>query len=261
MSTTSRPQKKMQDKSPIEELSGMYEAMLPKEFGGAVNLFIHPMAGAAAMSAIGFGIASQAMGMWLGAVAGATGASQRMLEGPGADAAEPKGGARQAPKLSLVSSKDLAAAAPIAPAVPSDVGSTAGAILDTAQRAAEDAVKRAEVSAASAAKWPSSRVAPPANARKAAKAPRAPAAVVAEAPRSARPAGSPRPESPDDLKAISGIGPKLEEVLNGLGIWTYGQLAALSEAELGWLDDHLGFSGRIARDDWTGQARKLAGGK
>jgi NADH-quinone oxidoreductase subunit E len=29
--------------------------MLPKEFGGAVNLFIHPMAGAAAMSALGFG--------------------------------------------------------------------------------------------------------------------------------------------------------------------------------------------------------------
>ena len=30
-----------------------------------------------------------------------------------------------------------------------------------------------------------------------------------------------RPAKPADLKAISGIGPKLEKVLNGLGIWTY----------------------------------------
>ena len=29
------------------------------------------------------------------------------------------------------------------------------------------------------------------------------------------------PKKADDLKAISGIGPKLEKVLNGLGIWTY----------------------------------------
>ncbi len=56
-----------------------------------------------------------------------------------------------------------------------------------------------------------------------------------------------------------GIGPKLEKVLNDLGIWTYGQIAAWSEAQVAWLDDHLGISGRIGRDDWVGQARKLGG--
>ena len=76
----------------------------------------------------------------------------------------------------------------------------------------------------------------------------------------ARPAAAERPSAPDDLKAISGIGPKLEKVLNGLGLWTYGQIAALSETEIAWLDNELGFAGRIGRDDWTGQARALQSG-
>ncbi len=67
-----------------------------------------------------------------------------------------------------------------------------------------------------------------------------------------------KPAQPDDLKAIGGIGPKLEKVLNELGIWTYGQVAALQPAELAWLDDHLGFAGRIGRDDWVGQAKALS---
>lgn len=77
-------------------------------------------------------------------------------------------------------------------------------------------------------------------------------------PASTRPAGIERPSTPDDLRAISGIGPKLEKMLNDLGIWSYGQIAALSEAEIAWLDERMGFSGRIGRDDWVGQARALA---
>src|SRR5690606_36471643 len=61
------------------------------------------------------------------------------------------------------------------------------------------------------------------------------------------PAARTRPAQPDDLKAISGIGPMLEKVLNGFGIWTYGQIAALSADEIAWLDDELGFAGRIGR--------------
>ncbi|MGC4027226.1 MAG: hypothetical protein QM744_20050 [Mesorhizobium sp.] len=36
-----------------------------------------------------------------------------------------------------------------------------------------------------------------------------------------------RPAIVDDLKRITGVGPKLEEVLNGYGLWTYPQIADL----------------------------------
>ena len=75
------------------------------------------------------------------------------------------------------------------------------------------------------------------------------------------PKGRDRPGSPDDLKAIGGIGPKLETVLNGLGIWTYAQIAALAEGEVAWLDEQLGFRGRIGRDDWLKQAAALVAAK
>jgi NADH-quinone oxidoreductase subunit E len=67
-----------------------------------------------------------------------------------------------------------------------------------------------------------------------------------------------KPEKPDDLKAISGIGPKLEQVLNGLGVWTYAQIVSWGREEIAWVDDYLSFKGRIGRDDWIGQAAKLA---
>lgn len=78
-------------------------------------------------------------------------------------------------------------------------------------------------------------------------------------PETARPAAIERPKKVDDLKAISGVGPKLEQVLNGLGIWTYRQIAGLGEAEIRWLEQELGFTGRIVRDGWVGQAVRLAG--
>lgn len=87
---------------------------------------------------------------------------------------------------------------------------------------------------------------------------RAPAARKAAA--AAKPDASERPAAVDDLKAISGIGPKLEKILNGLGIRTYAQIAALDKAQIERLDGQLGFSGRIGRDDWIGQAAALAAG-
>jgi len=62
----------------------------------------------------------------------------------------------------------------------------------------------------------------------------------------------------DDLKLISGIGPKLEQVLNAKGIRSFAAIAGWSDEEAGALDAELGFDGRIARDDWRGQARTLA---
>ena len=61
----------------------------------------------------------------------------------------------------------------------------------------------------------------------------------------------------DDLKMISGIGPKLEQVLNRLGVSTYAQIAAWTEAEIARIEEHFGFPGRIGRDGWVAQATKF----
>jgi N utilization substance protein A len=62
----------------------------------------------------------------------------------------------------------------------------------------------------------------------------------------------------DDLQRINGIGPKLEGVLNDLGIFHFGQIAALTPENIAWIDGYLRFKGRIEREDWIGQARDLA---
>ncbi len=84
----------------------------------------------------------------------------------------------------------------------------------------------------------------------------APAVALSPADRN-RPAGIPRPDRPDDLKLISGIGPKIEATLNGLGIYTYAQIAGWKKAEREWVDGFLRFRGRIDRDDWVKQAKAL----
>ncbi|WP_210207784.1 helix-hairpin-helix domain-containing protein [Phyllobacterium bourgognense] len=61
----------------------------------------------------------------------------------------------------------------------------------------------------------------------------------------------------DDLKRISGIGPKLEQVLNAMGIRTYAQIAAWTASDLAGVDGQLKLGGRITRDDWVGQANVL----
>ena len=63
----------------------------------------------------------------------------------------------------------------------------------------------------------------------------------------------------DDLKLIAGIGPKLEQVLNGKGVRSFAEIAGWSDEDIARLDAELGFNGRIGRDDWTGQAKILAG--
>lgn len=64
----------------------------------------------------------------------------------------------------------------------------------------------------------------------------------------------------DDLKLISGVGPKLEETLNTQGVWHFWQIAEWKKADIAMMDDLLSFKGRIERDDWIKQAKKLAKG-
>ena len=67
--------------------------------------------------------------------------------------------------------------------------------------------------------------------------------------------------SADDLRQIKGVGPKLEQVLNSLGVTSYAQIAAWDDSEIDRIDARLGtFQGRIRRDDWPAQARLLAAG-
>ena len=64
----------------------------------------------------------------------------------------------------------------------------------------------------------------------------------------------------DDLKLISGVGPKLEATLNDLGFWHFDQIAGWRKEEIEWVDQRLRFKGRIERDDWMSQAKILAKG-
>lgn len=81
-------------------------------------------------------------------------------------------------------------------------------------------------------------------------------------PDAGRPQGlmDPKGGIADDLKLISGIGPKLEELLNELGVYHFEQIAGWGRKQVKWVDDYLMFSGRIERDNWINQAAALARG-
>lgn len=72
---------------------------------------------------------------------------------------------------------------------------------------------------------------------------------------------APRDGAGDDLKRLKGVGPKFEVVLHDLGIYHFDQIAGWGPEEIAWIDANLdGFSGRIEREDWVGQATILASG-
>jgi NADH-quinone oxidoreductase subunit E len=230
MSMFSLPEELMPDVKKFERMTEEMTAMLPSELASAANLFAHPFAGMAAASAVGIGLASQGFGLWLGTVSAFAEASQRMF----APLYDEFGG-------DVISFE----AKPRSPATKAK--STAKVLIeDVRSTALEIAGADADGSAAPAKTEP----AVPAGAD----------LSTALQPEDFRqPTSLTKPKKPDDLKSISGIGPKLETVLNGLGVWTYRQIAEWTNEEIAWVDDYLSFKGRIGRDDWIGQAAKLAG--
>ncbi|MCF1434221.1 5' DNA nuclease [Agrobacterium vitis] len=62
-----------------------------------------------------------------------------------------------------------------------------------------------------------------------------------------------------DLKAIGGVGPKVQEMLSKLGVHGLDDIATWAPEDAARIDAELGLDGRILRDDWIGQARKLTG--
>lgn len=114
----------------------------------------------------------------------------------------------------------------------------------------------------------------PAAKPKAAVAPKAPPAAKAAAQRAADAApataatavvesapeqlSAARDGGADDLQRISGVGPKLEGVLNEMGFWHFDQIAKWGASEIAWVDARLKFKGRIERDNWVAQATEFA---
>jgi predicted flap endonuclease-1-like 5' DNA nuclease len=68
---------------------------------------------------------------------------------------------------------------------------------------------------------------------------------------------APRDGRADDLKMVSGIGPKLEQKLNSIGIWHYTQIASWTQKEVDWVNAAISFRGRVEREKWVAQAVAL----
>jgi NADH-quinone oxidoreductase subunit E len=249
-------------------------------------LMTHPTAAAVAASAIGMGAASQMMGIFFGSVQGAMEASRRF----GLPVAPMTFDAKTALKSADVEAMTDAGAKIVddavkqtekaSKAVEKMVAESVKTATKTAEaatkvaRKAEKSVKDAAASstavvekAVKSASAASVRSAEPVAAKSMQKAANATVEAVAKVQTDAvkaaeammvAPASIAKPASPDDLKTISGIGPKVEEVLNKLGVWSFAQIAAWSDKEVAWVEDHLQLKGRIGRDDWIGQAAGFA---
>ena len=69
------------------------------------------------------------------------------------------------------------------------------------------------------------------------------------------------PKHKDDLKRITGIAGVLEKKLNAFGVYTYRQIMEWDAVAIEEFSKLLSFRDRIERDDWIGQAKKLASGE
>ncbi|SEK70372.1 hypothetical protein [Pacificibacter marinus] len=92
----------------------------------------------------------------------------------------------------------------------------------------------------------------------AAKAPSAKAAVAKDGKPALLTAA--RASGADDLKQLKGVGPKLEQTLNGLGFYHFDQIAGLRKKEITWLDEQLTRSSAAQITEWSSQAKVLAKG-
>ena len=205
-------------------------------------LMAHPTAAFAAATAIGFGLATHLTSVFLGSLHGAIEASgklARKLEDEQANGGTKGEDAGSAANVATVAVADVK---------PSKAKRTKPATVEAKKPMTLKPAKTADATAAK-----------PVTAR------RGSAAVTTEAPEKGAAVKVARPAKTngrtDDLKKIEGIGPKLEQVLNARGIRRFADLAALGAAELETLDAAIGLDGRAVRDDWAGQARKLARGR
>ncbi|HEX8045320.1 5' DNA nuclease [Rhizobium sp.] len=191
-------------------------------------LMAHPAAAFAAAAAIGFGFTSQIAGAFFGALQGAVEATNKRAALPAEEkpVAKKDGAGEAKPVKVSLAAKPAAAKPAVAKKVEPKPAAVKAAPAKVPAKAKAKVVVAAPVAVAA------KPVAAPVRSRKAA-------------------------VKTDDLKRISGIGPKLEQVLNGRGILRVADIAAWSDADVARIDAELGFDGRIRRDDWVGQAKAL----
>lgn len=72
---------------------------------------------------------------------------------------------------------------------------------------------------------------------------------------------APRDGKADNLTLIKGIGKVSEQKLHAHGIYHFDQIAVWTADDVTLAETYLSFDGRIAREDWVGQASQLAAGK
>lgn len=186
------------------------------------QLMTNPAAAMAAATAIGFGFSTQMAGAFWSAVHGAVEATNKFA----AALEEPKTSASAvAPEIEIASPAEATTVAKTKPKAATKVRRTRAASTDVVVPVLENPVVEEQL--------PEKKVT---RGRKAA-------------------------VKPDDLKRISGVGPKLETVLKQRGVQSFADIASWSDADVARVDAEFGFEGRIARDDWVGQARTLLASK
>ncbi|MEI9402814.1 proton-conducting membrane transporter [Mesorhizobium argentiipisi] len=131
-----------------------------------------------------------------------------------------------------------------APAPAALMSTPAASTSAKAAPAKSAAAKKPAATKAAAAPKPTAKAAP---SKKAA----APAAKNAAAPTTGK---------ADNLRRLIGIGSVNEKLLKGLGVTTYAQIAAWTDADVKRVEEVLNFDGRIAREKWIEQAKLLAAG-
>ncbi|RYC17641.1 5' DNA nuclease [Ciceribacter ferrooxidans] len=185
-------------------------------------LMAHPAAALAAMTAVGFGFATQMASAFLGSLQGALEATETLAR-----------------KIEDEKVRDDR------PAPPSESVATS-----VTRKPAAKVKRTAKVPVAKAA---------PAKSVKATPVVAAPVASKAATPKPAKAVPRGRGKA-DDLKKISGVGPKLEQVLNGIGVTRFADIAGWSDEDVARIDAEIGLGGRIARDGWVAQAKALKEG-
>ena len=211
-------------------------------------MLANPAAAMAAATAIGFGFANQMATAFFGAWQNALETTSRQTGAP--SAVQPEQPASEvvasAQAEEMLAAGAAATAAPLPAAVELKLKPVRKPPVAKAPAAAKPAAEK-KVAAETA------KVAAPVKAKPAAKKEiKAPAKSKAPAKVSVKVA-----VDADDLKQISGIGPKLEGILKDMGVTSLAQVAAWVDKDIARFDKELGFEGRIKRDDWVGQAKAL----